>query len=152
MKQHARFALCGLVFCCRSSATRAFRRRADAAPQPAPVESRSNPASLTPTSAIRRTPLISAEKFIPFPRGRIRFLLRVNITTSWRFPFGRKQIFPKTFPAEAEVVRDANGRVTAIIGGRRGREFTLSAPPTSRQRYARSVQTNRGDDSDCATG
>lgn len=128
MKQHARLALFGLVlllpvFCQHAP----FAAAQTPAPQPTPVEIKIDPAKFDAYVGQYEDAVNLGGQVYSFLREGDKFYLRVtNYDKLEIFPSAENKFFPKLFPAEAEFVRDAGGRVAAMIWRQGGREFTLT--------------------------
>lgn len=144
MKRRARQAVFGLALllplCCPSAPPAAAQAPA---PQPTPVEIKLDPAKFDAYVGQYEDAVNRGGQVFSFFREGERFYLRVtNYGNLEIFPAAENRFFPKVFPAEAEFVRDAGGRVTEVIWRQNGGESRMKRiadrpAPDTRVRFER---------------
>jgi putative CocE/NonD family hydrolase len=122
MKQHTRHPPFGLVFLllvfCQLTP---FAAAQAPAPQPTPIEIKIEPAKFDAYIGQYEDVADPGGQVFSFLREGEKFYLRVTGYGKLEiFPSAENKFFPKLFPAEAEFVRDASGRITAMIWRQNG--------------------------------
>jgi putative CocE/NonD family hydrolase len=126
MKKHVNHPFFGLIFLLIFSQLTPFAVAQTPAPQPTPVEIKIDPAKFDAYIGQYEDVADPGGQVFSFFREGDKFFLRVtnygNLEIS---PAAENKFFPKLFPAEAEFVPGAGGRVMAMIWRQNGSEVKM---------------------------